>query len=162
MFVCLMVLYTTFNNILVISWRSILLVEETEGPGENQRPVASHWQTLHIMLYTSPWSRFELTTSVMIGSDYIGSCKSSYHTITVTTAPIMLYRVHLTWTVFELTTSVMIGTDCIGSCKSNYHTITTTTALNNRIDVTQIFNCFKRRSTGIDSIMSPRTVVSVD
>ena len=27
----------------------------------------------HIMLYTSPWSRFELTTSVVIGTDCIGS-----------------------------------------------------------------------------------------
>ena len=27
------------------------------------------------MLYTSPWSRFELTTSVVIGTDCIGSCK---------------------------------------------------------------------------------------
>ena len=33
----------TFNNILVISWRRVLLVEET---GEKHRPVASHWQTL--------------------------------------------------------------------------------------------------------------------
>ena len=40
----------------------------------------------HIMLYTSPWSRFELTTSVVIGTDCIGSCKSNYHTITVTMA----------------------------------------------------------------------------
>jgi hypothetical protein len=30
----------------------------------------------HIMLYTSPWSRFELTTSAVIGTDCIGSCKS--------------------------------------------------------------------------------------
>ena len=28
----------TFNNISVISWRSVLLVEETEVPGENLRP----------------------------------------------------------------------------------------------------------------------------
>ena len=41
----------------------------------------------HIMLYTSPWSRFELTTSVVISTDCIGSCKSNYHTITATTAP---------------------------------------------------------------------------
>jgi hypothetical protein len=27
------------------------------------------------MLYTLPWSRFELTTSVVIGTDCIGSCK---------------------------------------------------------------------------------------
>ena len=40
--VCLMVFNVTFNNITVISWRSVLLVEETGGPGENYRPVASH------------------------------------------------------------------------------------------------------------------------
>jgi hypothetical protein len=39
----------------------------------------------HIMLYTSPWSRFELTTSVVIGTDCIGSCKSNYYMITATT-----------------------------------------------------------------------------
>ena len=37
---------STFNNISVISWRSVLLVEETEVTGENHQPVASHWQTL--------------------------------------------------------------------------------------------------------------------
>ena len=41
----------------------------------------------HIMLYSSPWSRFELTTSVGIGTDCTGSCKSNYHTITTTTPP---------------------------------------------------------------------------
>ena len=44
--VCLMVFNATFNNISAISWRSVLLVEETGGPGENHRPVASHCQTL--------------------------------------------------------------------------------------------------------------------
>ena len=39
----------------------------------------------HIMLYTSPWSRFELT-SVIIATDCMVSCKSNYHTITATTA----------------------------------------------------------------------------
>ena len=38
-----MVIKTTFNTISVISWRSVLLVEEI---GENQRPVASHRQTI--------------------------------------------------------------------------------------------------------------------
>ena len=41
-----MVFNATFNNISVISWWSVLLVEETWVPGENHRPVASHWQTL--------------------------------------------------------------------------------------------------------------------
>jgi hypothetical protein len=36
----------TFNNISVISWLWVLLVEETGVPGENHRPVASHWQAL--------------------------------------------------------------------------------------------------------------------
>jgi hypothetical protein len=37
-----MVFNTTFNNIPVISWQSVLLVEETGVPEENHRPVASH------------------------------------------------------------------------------------------------------------------------
>jgi hypothetical protein len=41
-----MVLSATSNNISAISWRSGLLVEETGGLGENDRPIASHWKTL--------------------------------------------------------------------------------------------------------------------
>ena len=41
-----MVFNATFNNISVISWRSVLLMKETGVPGENHRPVASYWQTL--------------------------------------------------------------------------------------------------------------------
>ena len=40
-FSLLMVFNATFNNISVISWRLVLLAEETEVPGENHRPVAS-------------------------------------------------------------------------------------------------------------------------
>ena len=40
--VCLMVFNATFNNISSVSWWSVLLVEETGGPEENQRPVVSH------------------------------------------------------------------------------------------------------------------------
>ena len=32
----------TFNNISVISWQSVLLVEETGVPRENHRPAESH------------------------------------------------------------------------------------------------------------------------
>ena len=46
MYFCLMVLNATFNTISPISWRSVLLVDETGGSGENHRPVASHRQTL--------------------------------------------------------------------------------------------------------------------
>jgi hypothetical protein len=41
-----MMLNTTFNNISVIWWWSVLLMEETGVPGENHRPAASHRQTL--------------------------------------------------------------------------------------------------------------------
>jgi len=34
-FVCLMMFNATFNNISVIMWWSVLLVEETGGPEEN-------------------------------------------------------------------------------------------------------------------------------
>jgi len=46
-----MVFNATFNNISVISWRSVLLVEETGGSGENHRPTANHWHTLsHVII----------------------------------------------------------------------------------------------------------------
>jgi hypothetical protein len=34
------------------------------------------------------WAGFERTASVVIGTDYIGSYKPNYHTITTTAAPI--------------------------------------------------------------------------
>jgi hypothetical protein len=37
-----MVFITTFNNISVKSWRSVLLLEKTELPRENHGPAASH------------------------------------------------------------------------------------------------------------------------
>jgi hypothetical protein len=37
-----MVFNATFNNISVISWQSVLLVEETGESGENQRQVTAH------------------------------------------------------------------------------------------------------------------------
>ena len=49
-----MVFNATFNNISVILWRSILLVvEETEVPGENHQPVVSHQQTLSYNVISS-------------------------------------------------------------------------------------------------------------
>jgi hypothetical protein len=74
--VCLMVFIATFNNISVILCRSVLMVEETTALSQ----VTDRFY--HIMLYTLPWSRFKLTTSVVMGTDCIGSCESNYHTIT--------------------------------------------------------------------------------
>ena len=59
---------STFNNISVISWRSILLVEEARVPGENHRPVASHWQTLsHNVASSTPRLRGIRTHNFFIG-----------------------------------------------------------------------------------------------
>ena len=83
-----MVFNVTFNNISVISWRSILLVEETRVSGENHQPAGSHWKTLsHDFVSSTPrLSGFELIALVVIGTYCIGSCKSNYHTIMTTTA----------------------------------------------------------------------------
>jgi hypothetical protein len=62
-----MVFNATFNNI------SVLLVEETEVPEK----------TTDLSQVTD-----KLTMLVVIGTDCIGSCKSNYHTITTTTAPL--------------------------------------------------------------------------
>jgi hypothetical protein len=82
-----MVLNATFNNILAISWRSVLLAEETRVPGKN--PTDLPQVTVKQMLYRVhlAWVGFQLTTLVVIGTDCIDSCKSNYHAITTTTAP---------------------------------------------------------------------------
>ena len=56
-------------------------------------------QFYHIMLYTSPWSRFELTTSVVICTYCIGRCKSNYHTFTAMTAPCRIYVIMFSFSI---------------------------------------------------------------
>ena len=76
-----MVLNTTFNNISVISWLSVLLMEETGLPGKKTIGLSQVTDKLyHIMLYKVylAWAGFELTL--------VSSWKSNCHTITT---PIM-------------------------------------------------------------------------
>jgi hypothetical protein len=68
------------------------MVEETGEPGENHWPAASHWQTLsHNVASSTPYlSRIQthnVSTLVMIDTDFIGSYKSNYHMMTTITAP---------------------------------------------------------------------------
>ena len=79
-------LNATFNNISVILWQSVLFMEETGVPVENHRPVPSLWQTLsHNVVSSTHWLNGIRTHNVSGDTDYIGSYKSNYHTIT--TAP---------------------------------------------------------------------------
>jgi hypothetical protein len=83
-----MVFYATFNNSLVISWRSVSLLEETGVPRENHQSVASHWQFLsHNVVSSTPRLSGIRTHNVVIGTDCRGSYTSNYHTITTTMAP---------------------------------------------------------------------------
>ena len=59
----LMEFNANFNNISVISWRSVLLVEETGVPRENHLPVASHWHTFVLFLLA-------IVLSILTNSDY--------------------------------------------------------------------------------------------
>ena len=85
-----MVFNATFNNISVVSWWSVLLVEENRStrrkPPTCRKSLTSFITQCYIK-YTSPWAGFEFSTLVVIGTDCIGSCKSNYHTITTTMAP---------------------------------------------------------------------------
>jgi hypothetical protein len=50
-----MVFSATFNNISAISWRSVLLVDETGVCGENHRPAASNYQIIsHNVVSSTP------------------------------------------------------------------------------------------------------------
>ena len=80
-----MVFYATFNNISAISWRSVLLVEETRVPVENHRSVTSHWQILsHNVVLSTPHH------------------EPNYHTITTTTAPTFIWNRQVEFQLFKI------------------------------------------------------------
>ena len=94
-----------FNNISGMSWRSVILVEEAGGPGENHRPVASNWQTLsHIVVeYTTIPSRPQLPLPWMcikhLSTIQVYNLKHTYHHFSIVHAQVTFITTPevLTW-----------------------------------------------------------------
>jgi hypothetical protein len=71
----IMVFIATFNIISVISWQSVLLVEEIGLQGENYGPVSSHWQTLSYNVVSSTTSH-EQDSNLWMNTTIIREIKS--------------------------------------------------------------------------------------
>jgi len=66
-----MVFSATFNNISIISWWSVSLVEETGSPEYPEKTTDLSWAV------------FKSTTLVVLGTDCTCSCKYNYHMISI-------------------------------------------------------------------------------
>ena len=87
--------FTTFNNISAISWQSVLLVEETGGPGEKHRPVASHWHTLSQKRDHYIWGRKS--------KSWLGTgAKNVIILLSIITKSLCFWFVHGKWTWYNL------------------------------------------------------------
>ena len=63
-------------------WRSVLLVEETTVPGENNKPFANQLYIAHNVVLGTPGLAMRGIRTLNFSGD---SCKSNFHTIPTTT-----------------------------------------------------------------------------
>jgi hypothetical protein len=135
-----MMFSATFNNISVISWRSVLLVEEVE--------ISIYQENRDRQSWPRPFGSWI----------YNYLCNQSL-------SPLKLWVESRSLRCALDTTLVVIGTDCTG--KSNYHTITTTMAPNDMIHrkvpsekricstIENVQICKKQRILKIQNIHNP-------
>jgi hypothetical protein len=103
-----MVFNATFNNSSAISWGSLLLVEETS------------------IEYTLLWTGFELTTLVVIATDYTGSSESKLYLkdilLKIVTAVIRSQPITeiFTWESCDILWFVLICFKCLESAAPAY------------------------------------------
>ena len=130
-----MVFNATFNNVSAIAWRSVLLVEETWVPTENNQGAVPggdpplklenmiFWRRKIVIFHTKYPKHFRASLRSVhfffslppLTSNPGSTPATDMSQVTDKLYDIMLYQVHLVWAGFELTMLVVIGTDCTGS-----------------------------------------------
>jgi hypothetical protein len=102
------VTFISFNEMMVYGWFqqyfSYIMAVSFIG-GENHQPVSSHWKTWsHNVVSSTPCHEWvPITTLAVISTDCTGGCKSNYHTITTTMAPLMKWMIVFIWIVYSET-----------------------------------------------------------
>ena len=110
--VAFMVCSATFNNISVMSWRSVLLAEETGIPWEKHRASASHWQTLSHKVVSSTHHLSRIRTHNVSGDRLIIAI------LTMTTSwraeiKVLFLSFYLTWVWDEFSFVFIKWNPCI-------------------------------------------------
>jgi hypothetical protein len=82
-----------------------------------RKPPTFHMSLTNLMLHRVHFVRaeFKLTTLLVIGTDFIGSCKSNYHMITTTTAPGLFWNISIL-SIITLKTILVIDEFIIFQC----------------------------------------------